>query len=311
MQTKDYTYAVARIKYREKFCLDKQTLSSLAGAKTVEEAMRLLNDKGWEGSNYLDIADNQLKELSKLMGELTDKEEFRSFFLENDYHNIKAAVKNSFNPTAAEIFLADGTVTVKEIKDAVEAEDFGKLPGQMAKTAAEALKTLRETGDGQLCDVIVDAGFLADIQKADGLFKMYGQHIAAVADIKIALRGAKANKSRDFFGRALVETKDVDKAALTEAAVKGVDSVYEYLAKTPFAKCFKADMSIAASETACDNLLNSRIKIYKNEFFGIEPIAAYYLGRLNEIKTVRMLLTAKANGVEAEYVKERLRDAYV
>jgi len=311
MQAKDYTYAVARIKYREKYCLDKNTLSALATAKTLEEAMRLLSDKGWEGNSYLDIADNQLNELSKLMGELVDREEFRSFFLENDYHNIKAAVKSCLYPASSEIFLADGTVPAKEIEEAVKNEDFNKLPDTMAGVAQEALRTLRETGDGQLCDIIIDAGFLSDIQKGEGLFKMYGQHIAAVANIKIALRGAKANKKKDFFERALVETADVDKTALVESAAKGDEAVYEYLSKTPFAKCFSKDMSIAASETACDNLLNNRVKKYKNEFFGIEPIAAYYLGRLNEIKTVRMLLTAKANGVEAEYVKERLRDAYV
>ena len=41
------------------------------------------------------------------------------------------------------------------------------------------------------------------------------------------------------------------------------------------------------------------------------PIIAYYLARQNEIKTVRIILTAKANGFSEEATRERVREMYV
>jgi V/A-type H+-transporting ATPase subunit C len=40
-------------------------------------------------------------------------------------------------------------------------------------------------------------------------------------------------------------------------------------------------------------------------------VVAYYLARKNEIKTVRMLLTAKANGLSEKSIRERIRRMYV
>jgi V/A-type H+-transporting ATPase subunit C len=41
------------------------------------------------------------------------------------------------------------------------------------------------------------------------------------------------------------------------------------------------------------------------------PIIAYYLARQNEIRTVRIILTAKANDFPEEAIRERVREMYV
>jgi V/A-type H+-transporting ATPase subunit C len=45
--------------------------------------------------------------------------------------------------------------------------------------------------------------------------------------------------------------------------------------------------------------------------FGIGPIAAYILARANEVKTVRIILAAKRNGLPEEMLRERVREMYV
>ena len=41
------------------------------------------------------------------------------------------------------------------------------------------------------------------------------------------------------------------------------------------------------------------------------PVIAYYLARQNEIRTVRIILTGKANGFPEEVIRQRVRAMYV
>ena len=69
--------------------------------------------------------------------------------------------------------------------------------------------------------------------------------------------------------------------------------------------------SPSAFERWCDNLMIQRIKPQQFEPFGIGPLAAYILGRENEIKSVRIILLGKLNGLPEEAIRERVREMYV
>ncbi len=43
----------------------------------------------------------------------------------------------------------------------------------------------------------------------------------------------------------------------------------------------------------------------------LEPLIAYLYAKESEIKTIRIILTSKLNNIDADTIKERLRDAYV
>ena len=45
--------------------------------------------------------------------------------------------------------------------------------------------------------------------------------------------------------------------------------------------------------------------------FGLGPVAAYIIAKETEIKSVRILLTAKQNGFPMEMIRERMRETYV
>lgn len=49
----------------------------------------------------------------------------------------------------------------------------------------------------------------------------------------------------------------------------------------------------------------------KYEVFSVGPLVAYVLARLNEIKTVRIILSGKQNGFSDDSIRERVRDMYV
>ena len=53
------------------------------------------------------------------------------------------------------------------------------------------------------------------------------------------------------------------------------------------------------------------IKPQKYNPFTAGPLVAYILAKENEIKTVRIILTARLNGLEEEQIRERIREMYV
>ena len=52
------------------------------------------------------------------------------------------------------------------MREIVSEKDFGKLPAYMQHAAAEAYESLLHTGDGQLCDCIIDRAALDAIYEA-------------------------------------------------------------------------------------------------------------------------------------------------
>ena len=69
--------------------------------------------------------------------------------------------------------------------------------------------------------------------------------------------------------------------------------------------------SPSAFERWCDNKIIQTIKPQKYNPFSVEPLVAYVLAKENEIKTVRIILTARLNGLEEEQIRERIREMYV
>ena len=70
-------------------------------------------------------------------------------------------------------------------------------------------------------------------------------------------------------------------------------------------------LSYSAFEKWCDNHMIEAIKPQKTNPFSIGPLVGYVLGRENEIKTVRIILTCKQNGLGDDAIRERVREMYV
>ena len=160
-------------------------VEQLLSAKGYEECLQLLQEKGWGDGETRDAAGILAVEREKtwqLMGELTDDlSVFDVFLYANDYHNLKAAIKEArMDSEFPGIYMGQGTVDVKLIREAVRTREFNNLPEAMAGPAREAYEALIQTGDGQLCDIIVDRAALAAIYRAgkasgDECLKLYGE----------------------------------------------------------------------------------------------------------------------------------------
>ena len=88
--------------------------------------------------------------------------------------------------------------------------------------------------------------------------------------------------------------------------------IIEYLSENGYPEGAQAlKESSSAFERWCDNRIIQTIKPQKTNPFSIGPLVAYVIARENEIKTVRIILTCKQNGLSDDSIRERVREMYV
>lgn len=323
MSEMEYTYAVARIRALEVSLFSAGTIEQLMACKTEESCLQFLAEKGW-GDSETDMNAEAIltRESEKTWENMRDMRVDMSVFDVLSYpklfHNLKAAVKEICTEEHNRgIFYEDTAISPQEMLEIVKEKDFYKLPDNMQEAALEAYETLLHTRDGQLCDVIIDKATLDAIYKAgqeakDEIIKSYAESTVAVADIKIAVRSQKTAKSQEFMKRAMAHCDSISVDLLTKAALNSVEAICEYLEGTAYAEGGKAlAQSTDAFERWCDNRIIQTMQPQKYNAFSVGPLVAYVLARENEIKTVRIILSGKANGLPDKSIRERIREMYV
>ena len=319
-----FTSAVAQIRAKENTLLSDQDLESLMQTESEEECIQALLDKGWgptENNTPEELIKEEKERCWALMRSLcneTQMHNFDIFRFSKDYHNLKAAIKESYaQKDVPGIYMDDGTIPVADLRKCAADNDFGMLSFTMMKAAQEARDVLFHTGDSQLCDCIIDKAALLEMgriakESGNDLLKEYAELKCASADINIAIRACRMGKDADFLEKSLAECDSLSVPRLTTAACSGLEAIYEYLSTTAY---FDAVPEIQKSPVAfdkwCDDRLMKLIQPQKYNAFTISPLAAFVLAKENEIKSVRIILSGKINDLPDEKIRERLRASYV
>lgn len=322
MTDKQYIYAVARIRTKELGLLNKQLMEQLLACKTYEDCLTALAEKNFgssESPTLEDIIKSERKKTWDLMRELVkDISVFNTFLYENDFHNLKAAIKQLYTDKEFNnIYIENCTVKPEIMLQALKEQDFKLLPDYMQECAQEAYEMQVHTGDSQLTDIIIDKKALEKIYESgtssnNELFSKYAELRVAFANINIALRCNKIAKTRDYMTRAMAECKSLNISSLIDAASESEDAICDYLRTTSYEGIVPSiRKSSSALEKYCDDQIIELIKPQKYNSFTVSPLAAYILARENEIKNVRILISGKRNNLREESIRERLRELYV
>lgn len=323
MSNTQYTYAVARIRALEVSLFSGSTIEQLLACKDQEACLRFLAERGWGGADVPMEADailaREREKIWETIGEMhVDMDVFDVLSYPNWFHNLKAAVKEVCSgKSGANIYYEGTPIPPEEMVRIIKEKDYKALPENMRTAAEEAVETLLHSGDGQLCDVIIDRATMEAILEAgksskDAIIRDYAESTVAVANIKIAVRASRTAKSLEFMKRAMAPCGTLNVEALAHAALAGMDSIMEYLNGNGYAEAAEAlKDSPSAFERWCDNRIIQTIKPQKTNPFSVGPLVAYVIARENEIKTVRIILTCKQNGLPEDSIRERVREMYV
>lgn len=321
MAKQEHIFAVARVKAMENELLDKHEIDSLVTAKDLKAAVRILIEKGFlenEGDTT-DFVEKQNEKLWSFIGELTqDKDAFKTLKVKNDFHNAKVAIKSEYIKEQDEsLYEKDSIIPVDELVNAIKNKDFADLPKFISEYACQAYELIFKTGDPQLCDSILDKGLLNAMsefakQSGNDVLTDYAKTQSTIADIKVAIRGARSGKDQKFFENALSGISEFNAASLAQVASQGQEALFSFLESSNYAEAvemLKNDFSLF--ETWCDNVIIERIQRQKYVFTTLSPIVAYILARQNEIKTVNIILASKKNGVEEQEIRKMVMQTYV
>lgn len=320
MNETEYTYAVARIRANELNLLSADDISQMINAPDKASAERILTDKGWdipESGHGVDPCENELNKAWKMICESVPSSELlEALIIGNDFSNLKAAIKCVFSSIEPESYyvipcVTDTAIITKAIKEA----NFGILPEHLAECVKEAYSAISKHQSGQLSESIIDRALLEaklEYAKKSGsplLEKIVGMN-AVAANIKTALRCVSMGKTKDFALDSMCNCS-LDNEEMLENA-ESSEKMAGYLETTDFA--FLADSikeSFTAFEKFCDNTVATLIREKKYEIYGADPVVAYYYAKTAETKNARIILSAKASGVPADAISERVRDMYV
>lgn len=322
MAGNEFVYAVARIRGKESALLTASFLEQLLVSGGEKESLRLLRERGWgeEGQDAGAMLRTERKRAWELIAELMgDRMELLNVLrYENDFHNLKAAIKDACSVRrTAGIYVDGGTLPAELMRSAAENRDFSALPGRMAAAGEEAMELLLKLGDGQLCDCALDRAALELILEAGResgvkVLQDYAELRCAAGNIKIAARSARTGKDRGFMERSLAECASLNKKQLIDAAAAGIEAIGAYLRHTDYADAAdELKKSAFAFERWCDNAVIRSIRPQLLNSFGPGPLAAYILARENEIRTVRIILSGQRNQAPEQALRERVRETYV
>ena len=322
MSDLDYVYAVARIRVKEKSLLNDADIRQMTGMKDEREVLNFLADRGWGDGSTPPDADRMLateeEKTWKLMHELKiSPQVFEVLSYPKLYHNLKAGIKEiCTSDRHGNIFYEMDRFGGAEMVKVLEEKNFAALPAHMRAAAERAYDVMLTTNDvtTPTASTAISTEVMAKPaakKPANKLLKDYEESTVAVTNIKIAVRCMITGKSMAFLKEALAPCGAFDVNALALAATKGRDALYEYLEGHGFSEASEAlKESPSAFERWCDNRVIDTILPQKMNSVSAGPVIAYYLARENELKNVRIIVTAKANGFSEDSTRERVRKTY-
>lgn len=322
MQKNDYLFAVAAIRVNELSLLKESDMEQIINAPDYKKAVQLLSEKGYElpnGNDYSSMLDSETqKTWEKIKKNAPEAEEMNCFIVKNDFQNLKAVLKSEVMDEDAKNFLVSPSVIDPEfLFEKVSDREFNDLPDFIKETAKSAFDTLTKTGNGQYCDIVIDAGALKAIvdfakKGTEPTIIEYAENFCLQANIKTALRAVKTKKGEAFLNSAIADCDLLSKADLIEAALKGEEALLELLSDKGLSEYRQAiEKSTSAFEKYCDDKMLSIMKKAKMTAFGLSPLAAYFIARETEIKCLRIILSAKLSFVSNDVIRERMRELYV
>ena len=239
------------------------------------------------------------------------------FLVADDYHNAKVAAKAAHFGGAKDGYKPEGRVALSLLEDALAKGEYKELPTGIAAalTALDGLKS-RDALYPSAVDIALDRAFFDEIAKARKktakVFLRYFDLLADLKNISVAYRAYRAGFSREKAKEMLLPAGTIPEKDLLRVAESGEDAAEKISSSLVVREAIsKLKEGLTAYEVYTDNALLALLRKERYDMFSPAPIAGLYIGKLREIKNVRLILARIANGVDKDVIKGRMRELYV
>ncbi len=328
----DYLFSTARVRSVEKNMLSRERAEKMIDAKTIEDALKVLEDIDYgyggettDANNYEKLLTEEHKKTYDFITSIAPELDYFNMFLyPYDYHNLKVIMKSEYSGTDfSDAFVDTGSIDLKVLMYSVKERDFSELTDNMENALKEIIETFPKSNDPQVIDIILDKYCYdemlksAEETKSKFIIDYVKMQIDAI-NVKTYVRLKKMNKSWDFFTKVFLHGGNINE----QIFIKNYDETFEKFGEQLSAYGFKGaflEGTEALAETGkfttleklLDNKIIEHIRSAKYISFGIEPLAGYLIAKDNEIKIARIILAGRLAGISPELIRERLRETYV
>jgi len=312
--------------------LSKTALLDLANAESFDAAVDLLSATEYalspgarilaELENILLLRRSELRELFAIL--CIGKPIVKLFRTRDDFANLRLALRRTLTerPVGTD-YSSDGNVPAEHFEQVFEQDNSDLFPDYMQKAVERAVlayyqnraPALREQKDIRHIDYAIDAAQAEyNLKKARrlesifllGLFRI--QIDLTNIRTMLRLKFTKSEQRNVFLDGGFIEA---------ERLQKSLDLAYEAIAPlffvTPYhhvveagANYLMSDKSFLRLEQQCDEFLTGFLKTTIQITAGPQPIIAYLLMKENEIRKVRLILTAKKNSLDTKLILNRI-----
>jgi len=323
-----YTFQTAVVRAIETQMLTRATLLDMANAENFEQAVDLLTATEYalpHGSKNFAEVENILQlrrsEVRKLFADLIiDKPIVELFRTRDDFANLRLAVRRTLTdkPLGTD-YSPDGNVPPEQFEQVFEEENYDLFPGYMQQAVEQAVLAYYQDKDIRRIDYAIDRVQAEyNLNQARRLRSIFLLGLFKIQIDLTNIRSMLRLKFTNFQDLAAPPSVFLRGGFLSlERLEKGLDLGYEALAPlffvTPYHQVIEAsaaymasDKSFLRAEQKCDEFITGFLRSTIQVTTGPQPIIAYLLLKENEIRSVRLILTAKKNNLDNRLIIDRI-----
>ena len=290
----DYLTISARVRAMENRLVTRERMERMVEARSDDEAVKVLTECGYEELPAL--TNRGLDELlsaaraalyRELGGAVPDKRLVELFQMKYDYHNAKALVKGAaVGADADRLLMEGGRWSAAQVKEAFQRDSLREFTGPFRRA--------------------VGSPFLEG----------YVRLLIDAANLRSAVRCARMGKGSDFLSQVLLPGGNVEAHVLTSGKGNDLAAVFRAgplsdAAAAGAALTAPGSGELTAFERLCDDAVMGYLAQARRIPFGEQAVVGYLYAREAEFTAIRTILSGRMAGLDADTIRERLREAYV
>lgn len=324
----DYLHLSARLRCREGRLLTRERMERMLDARSVADAAKVAAECGYPELGEVTpaaVEDMLRRGREQLYAELVplapQRELLDVFRMKYDYHNLKTLLKaRARGIPCGELLSAAGRWAPGQLEKALEEGDLSLLPQALGRAVQDAQRALKETGDPQKAEFILDRAYYAELAALAGsvgstALEEYVRISVDAANLRAAVRCVRMGRGAELLQEVLVRGGSIAEEKLLEAA-RGERELAPLFARTPLETAAQEGAKamsggpLTAFERACDNAVTAVVRRTGRVPFGEQVLLGYLYARESEQTAIRVLLNGKLAGLDRARLEERLREAY-
>lgn len=330
-----YIRQTALVRMYEMQMLTRAALLDMANAESLEAAASFLSATEYAmpgaGRNFVEVEDvlrTRRQAVRQLFADLMlDKSLVEPFRTRDDFANIRLALRRTLTEKPLGVdYSNDGNFPPEQFEKVFEQENYSAasgLPDYLQQAIEQAVLAYYQNKDIRQIDYAVDkvqAEYnLKRARQLKSIFLLGFLRIQIdLTNIRTMLRlkFTEFEQGPRFAGterNVFLEGGYIDLERLQRGLELGYESLGPLFFVTPYyevvesgANYLVANKSFLRLEQRCDEHLLGFLKTTIQIVTGPQPIIAYFLMKENEIRTVRLILTAKKNFLDPHLILDRL-----